>query len=112
MKRPVKELHKRLMARFTVRFTEKEKGFLLEEADACGMTISAFIRGRSLGKRITAKTDLRVVAELRRLGGLLKNIHNESKGAYSALTANCVKEITAYIQRLDGEFRGKDQQTS
>ena len=88
----------------TVRLTEAEREFLASEADICGLPLSSLIRSRSLGKRVSAKTDLRVLAELRRLGGLLKHTHNETKGAYSALTSDCLKEIAAYVRNLNAEL--------
>ena len=92
-----------------IRFTAEDRRFLNGEADICGISVSSLIRGRSLGKRIAAKTDLRVLAELRRLGGLMKHLHNETKGAYSALTSDCLREIAAYIRNLNAELnsRGK-----
>jgi hypothetical protein len=52
----------------TVRFTEAEQEFLATEADICGLSLSSLMRSRSLGKRVSSKTDLRVLAELRRMG--------------------------------------------
>ncbi|GHV29567.1 hypothetical protein FACS1894167_09070 [Synergistales bacterium] len=83
-----------------VRFTAEEYEFITSESATCGLSIAAFIRLRSLGKHFTPKSGLRVISELLRLGGLLKHIHNESKGAYSALTSNCLKEISACISRI------------
>ena len=47
------------------------------------------------------KTDLRVLAELRRLGGLLKHIHNETRGMYSARTAEAIGALTACARELE-----------
>ena len=41
-----------------------------------------------------------MVNELRRIGGLLKHIHNQSGGAYSRDTAAALVEITAAIKRI------------
>jgi hypothetical protein len=65
------------------------------------------MRGRSLGKRVSSKTDLRVLAELRRLGGLLKHLHNETRGMYSSLTSDCLKEIAAYIRNMNVELNNR-----
>jgi hypothetical protein len=97
MRKPIREQR---TSRITVRFTEEEYEFITSEAETCGLSVSVFIRRRVLGERIIAKSDLRVISELLRIGGLLKHIHNESKGAYSALTSNCLKEITACIGRI------------
>jgi hypothetical protein len=93
----------------TVRLTEAEREFLASEADVCGLSVSSLILGRSLGKRVTSKADLRVLAELRRLGGLMKHLHNETKGAYSALTSDCLREIAAYIRNLNAELNSRSK---
>jgi hypothetical protein len=49
---------------------------------------------------VASKADLAVLAELRRLGGLLKHIHNETRGAYSALTAQAIRDLSAYARAL------------
>jgi hypothetical protein len=55
------------------------------------------IRQRALGRRVAANTDMTTIRELRRIGGLLKHIHNESGGAYSQLTADTLVEIQKAI---------------
>jgi hypothetical protein len=90
-----------------VRFTKEERQFMNGEADICGVSLSSLMRSRSLGKRVTSKADLRALAELRRLGGLLKHLHNETKGAYSALTSDCLREIAAYIRNLNAEISNR-----
>ena len=101
MSRPKKQQHELRASVIGIRLTSDERKFIASESDACGITPSSFIRKRSLGKRVAAQSDLRVLAELRRLGGLLKHLHNETRGAYSALTAKCLKEINEYIRRLN-----------
>jgi hypothetical protein len=106
MKKPIEEQRR---IKTTVRLTEAEREHIASEADACGISVSSFIRQISLGKRVAAKTDLRVLAELRRLGGLMKHLHNETKGAYSALTSDCLKEIAAYIRNLNAELNSRSK---
>ncbi|MDR1649179.1 MAG: hypothetical protein LBR71_02870, partial [Synergistaceae bacterium] len=84
-----------------------EREFLATEADICGLPLSSLMRSRGLGKRVSSKTDLRVLAELRRMGGLLKHLHNETRGAYSARTSDCLKEIAAYIKTLNAELNNR-----
>lgn len=93
--------------RISVRLTRKERDFLAGEADISGLSLSSFIRKRALGRRISSKADLRVLAELRRLGGLLKHLHNETGAIYSDLTAGCLREIVAYIHDLNENRRGE-----
>jgi hypothetical protein len=104
MKKPIQEQRR---IKTTVRLTEAEREQIASEADVCGVSVSSFIRQRSLGKRVASKTDLRVLAELRRLGGLLKHLHNETKGAYSALTSGCLREIAAYTRNLNAELNSR-----
>ncbi|GHS88787.1 hypothetical protein AGMMS49957_10880 [Synergistales bacterium] len=111
----LKPILERRSAKITTRFTDAEREFLAIEADICGLSLSSLIRQRSLGKRVSAKVDLRVLAELRRLGGLLKHIHNETKGAYSSFTRDCLKEMAAYIRSMNrqiNESRSEKEQRS
>ena len=83
--------------RITVRFSNEEQELLKEQADAAAITISEYIRRRAFKKRVVSKLDLRVLAEVRRLGGLLKHIHVESGGAYSRDTASALHAVNHYI---------------
>jgi hypothetical protein len=38
----------------------------------------------------------------------MKHLHNETKGAYSALTSDCLKEIAAYIRNLNAELNNRN----
>ena len=58
----------------TIRVTEREKTRLTEQAEIAGLSLSEYMRRRFFGGRpLTAHTDLSTVAELRRIGGLLKH---------------------------------------
>lgn len=58
----------------TIRVTEREKTRLTEQADIAGLSLSEYMRRRFFGGRpLVAHTDLSAVAELRRIGGLLKH---------------------------------------
>ncbi len=88
-----------LSAVVNVRLTEAEKAQLRQDAELSGLTISALVRRRALGRRVVAHADLAVVRELRRQGGLLKHLHQQS-GAHSAETGRAVRAITALIERF------------
>ena len=62
----------RAASRFEMRLTAPERVRLREDADLAGMSISEFVRKRAFGKTIHAATDLMMIRELRRLGGLQK----------------------------------------
>jgi hypothetical protein len=86
--------------RIGVRLSEEEHRKIREQADASLLSVSEFIRRRAFGKQIVPQSDLRVLAELRRLGGLLKHIHLETRGAYSALTANAIRALESYARTM------------
>ena len=83
-----------------VRLTATEKARLLENADHAGLSLSEYVRRRIFGRRVLAQTDAVMVRELRRLGGLLKHIHNETRGRYSGNTAEALHSVKAYIEAL------------
>ena len=87
--------------RIYARLTEREYADASEQADAAALSLSEYLRRRLFGRRVVPKTDLRVLAELRRLGGLLKHIHNETRGTYSARTAEAIVALTACARELE-----------
>ena len=88
-----------------VRMTAKEKARLREIAEAAGLSVSELIRRYCFGRSVNSKVDLTMVRELRRLGGLLKHIHNESGGAYREETAQMLREIGRVITELGRDDR-------
>jgi hypothetical protein len=101
-KRAEKEPRTRLIG---LRISEAEYSRIADEILVCGLSLSAFVRKRIFSQRVASKADLAVLAELRRLGGLLKHTHNESRGAYSALTAQAIRDLSAYVRALTAKHR-------
>jgi hypothetical protein len=89
-----------LNAVVNVRLTAAEKARLHEDADLAALTMSELIRRRYFGRPIIASADMVMLKELRRLGGLLKHIHNQSGGIYSRETAGALVALKAYIEVL------------
>lgn len=83
-----------------VRLTSTEKGLLKEDADLAGLSMSELVRRRYFGRPIIAEADAVMLKELRRIGGLLKHIHNESGGAYSKDTAGALAVLKGYMEKL------------
>ncbi|WP_231649635.1 plasmid mobilization protein [Ralstonia syzygii] len=71
-----------------------------DDADLAGLSVSELVRRRYFGRPIVASTDMVMVRELRRMGGLLKHIHNTTDGVYSRETAQALVEIAAQIKAL------------
>jgi hypothetical protein len=72
------------------------------------LTVSEYVRRRVLGKRVVPRADLAVLAELRRLGGLLKYVHLETRGAYSERTAAAIQALEAYTRSLERSHKEKE----
>jgi SpoVK/Ycf46/Vps4 family AAA+-type ATPase len=93
--------------RVTIRLTQTEKNILIEEADLAGLTTAELIRRRYFGKPIIAATDAATIRELRRTGGLLKHIFNQSDannqkvGTEILTTLNEVRECIKRIANRD-----------
>jgi hypothetical protein len=91
--------------RISIRFTKTEYARVKSDAKLSGLTAAAFARKRIFGAPVASKADLAVLAELRRLGGLLKHVHNETRGAYSALTAQAIRDLSAYVRVLTAQHQ-------
>jgi hypothetical protein len=94
--------------RIGLRVSEEERREMEEQAEASRLTVSEYIRRRVLGRRIVPKADLAVLGELRRLGGLLKHIHLETRGTYSELTANAIRALEAYARKVERSHNEKN----
>ena len=82
------------------RVTVEEYDRLLAQAQVAGLSVSSFCRAVTLGHRVSAKIDYATISELRRLGGLCKLIHTQSRGAYSEQTADMLAELNEAIARV------------
>ncbi len=73
-----------------VRLTPTERAELVVAAETAALTVSEYIRRRSLGRRVVAPralTDAQTLNELRRLGGLIKHLATIGHGAPDDLRA-------------------------
>ena len=92
----------RRIRKITFRLSESEYAQISDDMAACGLSISFFARKRLLGVHVAYRADLAVLSKLRRLGWLLKHVHNETRGAYSSLTAQTIRSpIDMAVQQLD-----------
>ena len=83
-----------------VRTTRGEKARLKEDAELAGLGVSELIRRRYFDRKIVASVDLALLREMRRQGGLLKHIHLQSNGMYSAETAQALESMTRLFERI------------
>ena len=89
-----------LTAVVNIRLTAGERAAVAENADTAGLTVSAYCRRLILGRTVHAHGNTAVIRELRRLGGLLKAVHVQSNGAYSATTAAALNDLRDAIGRV------------
>ena len=92
--------HDSLDAVVNVRVSQAQKRALREAAEIAGLSLSSYCRRRCLGHAVVAHADRAIIRELRRIGGLLKFIHTQSDGAYSAQTAGALRELREAVRRL------------
>jgi hypothetical protein len=98
--RPTLDDSDKKMSRFTVRFKADEAAELELQADMSGLSVAEFIRRRALGKIVMPATDIKTIAELRRLGGLFKLFFSETGGLHKEKTAVLLDELQAAILRV------------
>jgi hypothetical protein len=83
----------------SVRVSQDDYAAIAERARACGLPIAEFVRRCSLGRQTPARTDLQVVNELRRLGGLQKHLCAQADRNRERY-ADLLLEIQGAIQRV------------
>ena len=98
-----------LETRIEFRVTKEERGEILEQAEASGLSVSEYVRRRVLGRRVDSVTDVRMLSELRRQGGRLKKIFSESSGMYSDKTAIALDNISKFIECLERKVLNGDE---
>ena len=89
-----------LSAIINVRLTAAEKARLQEDADLAALSMSELVRRRYFGRPIVANADAVTIRELRRIGALLKRVHDESAGVYCQETAGALLALKGHIERL------------
>jgi hypothetical protein len=97
--KPEKAKCKNMPMSFSV--TPDERTAIAEQAAAAQLTQSEYCRRRVLGYKVVSKADQQQTALLMKITGLLKHIHNESNGAYSAKTAAMLSDVQEVIRGLN-----------
>ena len=107
MARPKLNEAEKKSERLTVRFCSGEVEELSSQAEMSGLSVSELIRRRALEKRIAAVTDLKMLSELRRIGGLIKHLFNETNGLYQKKTSALLNELHAAAVRVGRRREGE-----
>lgn len=88
-----------------VRLTMAEKDRLKEDADLAGVSVSELVRRRYFGRPIVAHTDIAMIRELRRLGGLLKHLYLSSNGDHAQETLATLHALKAAIEAISRDHQ-------
>lgn len=94
-----------LLHSLRLRVTASDREHINKHAEAAGLTVSEYLRRCALRRVIMSRTDDMMVRELRRIAGLLKHVHIESGGAYSADTAAGLDSVRSAIDRIASASR-------
>jgi hypothetical protein len=86
--------------KISVRLTSAEKIQLAEDAQIAGLGLSELVRRRYFGRRIIANADTAILRELRRLGGILKQLNSESASADHQQIQETLKTLQVYMEVL------------
>jgi len=78
--------------RLYTRVSAEQKEQIQNSADTAGMTICEYLRERALSRHVKSTVDVRMLAELRRIGGMVKSLWKEGR----------TEEATAIREGLDG----------
>ena len=90
-----------LEGRIDFRVTLEEREEIQEQAEASGLSVSEYVRRRALGRRVDSVIDVKMISELRRQGGLLKKIFNDSNGMYNEEIKIVLDNINKFIESLE-----------
>jgi len=89
-----------LKAVLNVRLTEAEKSRLKDDADLAALSMSELVRRMYFGRTTISSTNAMMIKEMRRIGCLLKHMHNESSGGYSRDTAEALSALKTHLRKL------------
>lgn len=104
MPRPKQKKELKRSRKVSLMYTEEEHAEILANAKEVEVTVSAFIRAKSLRGYIHipkyAKIDSRTVNELSRLGALLKTYFNVTGGEHADKTAAILDDMAAIVLEI------------
>ena len=101
-----------LTKNINVRVPQRERNAIQEQTEVSCLSISEYVRRRVYGRYIPSRIEKRMLSELRRQGGLLKYIFNESQGIYSEKTAAALDNINSFIRGLERVILNDNENTS
>lgn len=80
-----------------LRCTDAEAVAIKNKASAAGLTTSEFLRRSALNRRIMVRTDIRMMNELLRLGGLQKHLYTQMQASMTTELSRQFSEVLSSI---------------
>lgn len=93
------EKRKRTELLLGIRCLPEEKEAIQEKAKTAGLSVGEFMRRAALNRKISVRTDLKLMKELLRLGGLQKHLHNEMKAQMTPALSKQFSEVLVEIRK-------------
>lgn len=85
----------------TIRVTHEEKLRFINQAELAGLSVSEYIRRNYFGgKPLVAFTDIKLLAELRRIGGLMKHNFETLRLSPASSSRESMEAVFAELQKL------------
>jgi adenine/guanine phosphoribosyltransferase-like PRPP-binding protein len=112
MARPKKKTELKRTRKVTLMYTEDEYDEISGNAHDAGITLSTFIRSKSLLGYVRipkyAKIDSTSIAELSKLGGFMKKYYTDTGGENKEKTAAILDDIAGIVMRLRMELDDRE----
>lgn len=84
------------------RCTEDEYDAISNKAIVAGLTTSEYIRRTALNRRIMVRTDIRMMNELKRMGGLQKHLYSQMQdGMTTELSRQFSEVLTSIVSAIN-----------
>ena len=99
--------------RFELRCTEEDASLIREKAGAAGLTASELLRRSALNRKIMIRSDIRMMSELQRLGGLQKHLYSQMQNSMTTELSKQFSEVLGEVRKaiiamdLDPKVVGK-----
>ncbi len=87
-----------------IRCTSDEADAIRDKAKNAGVSTSELLRKSALNRKITVKTDIRMMNELLRLGGLQKHLYNEMQKHMTPELSRQFSDVLVSIKQAINEM--------
>jgi hypothetical protein len=115
MPRPKQKKELKRSRKATIMYTENEYAKIEANAGELEVTVSTYIRGKSLRGVVHvpkyAKIDTRSISELSRLGALLRTFFNVTGGLHKEKTAAILDDMAAVVLEIRGYLNDRETHT-